>query len=130
FEPDPALFKIHPLSAAKPVPVWLRLWQERWWQLALLGSALLLLSLVFTFQHRISRHSRAFHLLRGGFLLFTLLFIGLYAQGQLSVVNITTLVLALVEGFDIRVFLMEDRKSVVWSFTFISLLIWGRGRSC
>lgn len=131
FEPDPALFELHqPNAASKPPPVWLRLWQERWWQLALLGAALLLLSLVFTYQHRISRHSRAFHLLRGGFLLFTLLFIGLYAQGQLSVVNITTLLLALVEGFDIRVFLMDPVIFVLWSFTFISLFIWGRGLFC
>lgn len=131
FEPDPALFELHqPSVASKPPPVWLRLWQERWWQLALLGAALLLLSLVFTYQHRISRHSRAFHLLRGGFLLFTLLFIGLYAQGQLSVVNITTLLLALVEGFDIRVFLMDPVIFVLWSFTFISLFIWGRGLFC
>lgn len=131
FEPDPALFEIHqPSVADKPAPVWLRLWQERWWQLALLGSALLLVSLVFTFQHRISRHGRAFHLLRGGFLLFTLLFIGLYAQGQLSVVNISTLLLALVEGFDIRVFLMDPVIFVLWSFTFISLFIWGRGLFC
>lgn len=131
FEPDPALFEIHqPNAASKPAPVWLRLWQERWWQLALLGAALLLLSVVFTYQHRISQHSRAFHLLRGGFLLFTLLFIGLYAQGQLSVVNITTLLLALVEGFDIRIFLMDPVIFVLWSFTFISLFIWGRGLFC
>lgn len=131
FEPDPALFDIHqPEASATPAPVWLRMWQERWWQVALLGAALVLLSLIFTFQHRISRHSQVFHWLRAGFLLFTLVFIGFYAQGQLSVVNITTLLLAIIDGFDITVFLMDPVIFVLWCFTFASLFIWGRGLFC
>jgi hypothetical protein len=42
---------------------------------------------MFAFQQCISAHSRGFHLFRAGFLLFALGVIGLYAQGQLSVVN-------------------------------------------
>jgi len=95
----------------------------------LVGS-LILLSGVFIFQQRISAHSRGFHLFRGGFLLFTLGFIGLYAQGQLSVVNIFTLLLTLGHDFDIRVFLMDPLIFILWSFTFVSLFIWGRGLFC
>ena len=127
----PELFDIlEPVEAAKPVPIWLRMWQERWWQVSLLGLSLIVLTGVFIWQHRISRERRAFHLFRAGFLLFTLVFIGLYAQGQLSVVNIFTLLLALAKDFDIRVFLMDPVIFILWSFTFVTLFIWGRGVFC
>ncbi len=131
FQLDSALFDIQEAQVvAEPVPVWLRMWQERWWQVGLVGLALLLLTGVFIWQHRISRHSRGFHLFRAGYLLFTLVFIGLYAQGQLSVVNIFTLLLALWQDFDIRVFLMDPVIFMLWSFTFVSLFLWGRGVFC
>lgn len=131
FQLDQRLFDIQAAVAqAEPVPIWLRMWQERWGQVALLVGALILLSGVFVFQQRIGAHSRGFHLLRGGFLLFTLVFIGLYAQGQLSVVNIFSLLLALWHDFDIRVFLMDPVLFILWSFTFVSLFIWGRGLFC
>ena len=131
FQLDPDLFSIEQArEAATPVPIWLRMWQERWWQISLLGASLLLLSGVFIWQHRISQHSRGFHLFRAGFLTFTLAFIGLYAQGQLSVVNIFTLLLALWKDFDIRVFLMDPVIFILWSFTFLSLFLWGRGVFC
>lgn len=131
FQLDQQLFDIQQAVApVEPVPIWLRMWQERWWQIALLVGSLILLSGVFVFQQRISAHSRGFHLFRGGFLLFTLGFIGLYAQGQLSVVNIFTLLLTLGHDFDIRVFLMDPLIFILWSFTFVSLFIWGRGLFC
>lgn len=131
FQLAPKLFDVQQAQVvAEPVPVWLRMWQERWWQVGVLGLSLLLLTGVFIWQHRISRHSRGFHLFRAGFLLFTLVFIGLYAQGQLSVVNIFTLLLALWKNFDIQVFLMDPVIFMLWSFTFVSLFIWGRGVFC
>lgn len=131
FQLDPALFDIQEAKpVAKPVPIWLHMWHERWWQVGLVGLALLILTGVFVWQHRISRHSRRFHQFRAGYLLFTLLFIGLYAQGQLSVVNIFTLLLALWQDFDIRVFLMDPVIFMLWSFTFVSLFLWGRGVFC
>ncbi|NKQ10638.1 NosR/NirI family protein [Pseudomonas sp. SST3] len=131
FQLAPELFDVQQAQVvAEPVPVWLRMWQERWWQVGVLGLSLLLLTGVFIWQHRISRHSRGFHLFRAGFLLFTLVFIGLYAQGQLSVVNIFTLLLALWKNFDIQVFLMDPVIFMLWSFTFVSLFVWGRGVFC
>jgi len=131
FQLDRELFTIEEAqAAAEPTPVWLRMWHERWWQVSLLGLSLLTLTFLFLLQHRISRHSRGFHRFRAGFLVFTLVFIGLYAQGQLSVVNIFTLLLALWKDFDIRVFLMDPVIFTLWSFTFVSLFIWGRGVFC
>lgn len=131
FQLAPELFDVQQAQVvAEPVPVWLRMWQERWWQVGVLGLSLLLLTGVFIWQHRISQNSRGFHLFRAGFLLFTLVFIGLYAQGQLSVVNIFTLLLALWKNFNTQVFLMDPVIFMLWSFTFVSLFIWGRGVFC
>lgn len=131
FQLDRDLFEIQSAPVeAEPIPIWLRMWQERWWQVGLVVLALAALTWTFLRQHRISRHSRSFHLFRTGFLVFTLVFIGLYAQGQLSVVNIFTLLLALWHGFDIRVFLMDPVIFTLWSFTFVSLFLWGRGLFC
>lgn len=128
---EPDLFELQEVSAvAAPAPIWLQMWQQRAWQIAVLLASLGLVSVVFVRQHRVSQHARGFHLLRGGFLLFTLLFIGFYAQGQLSVVNIFTLLLALWHGFDITVFLMDPVIFILWTFTFISLFLWGRGLFC
>lgn len=93
-------------------------------------AALGLLTYVFVRQHELSRNTRRFHKLRAAFLVFTLVFIGLYAQGQLSVVNIFTLLLAIWEGFDIAVFLMDPVIFTLWTFTFITLFLWGRGLFC
>jgi len=128
---EPGLFELQEASAtAAPTPIWLQMWQQRAWQIGALMLSLALVTALFIYQQRVSRHARGFHLLRAGFLLFTLLFIGFYAQGQLSVVNIFTLLLALWHGFEITVFLMDPVIFILWTFTFISLFLWGRGLFC
>ena len=63
-------------------------------------------------------------------LTFTLFFIGFYAQGQLSVVNIFTVLLALFNGFSLDVFLLDPIIFILWLYTFISLFLVGRGLFC
>ena len=111
-------------------PVWVGIWQERAWQVTVLVLALTLLTLFFASQRRLTRHSRLVHRFRWGFLIFTLLFIGFYAQGQLSVVNIYTLLLALWDGFSLDVFLLDPVIFLLWLYTFTTLFIWGRGLFC
>ncbi|MEH6576152.1 MAG: 4Fe-4S binding protein [Amphritea sp.] len=111
-------------------PLWLRLWKNRLIEIVLLSASLIVVTLVFIYQHRISRESALFHRLRWGVMLFTLLFIGIYSQGQLSVVNIYTLLLSLYNGFDIRVFLLDPILFVLWSYVFVTLFLWGRGVFC
>ncbi len=59
-----------------------------------------------------------------------MLFLGYYAQGQLSVVNIYTLFLSIYDGFDIQVFLLDPVIFILWIYTFVSLFLWGRGLFC
>ncbi|MCE8017991.1 4Fe-4S binding protein [Halomonas sp. MCCC 1A17488] len=116
---------------ARPTrPAWVGVWQERWLQVTLLMAGLTVLSVLFAGQHRFSRYPRGLHRFRWGFLFFTLLFIGFYAQGQLSVVNVFTLLLALYDGFELGPFLLDPVLFVLWSFTFATLFLWGRGLFC
>jgi polyferredoxin len=64
------------------------------------------------------------------FLLFTIGFIGYYAQGQLSIVNITGLIQALVAGRSLEFFLYDPVSLVLWAFVTVSLFAWGRGTFC
>ena len=111
-------------------PVWIGLWKERWLTISLLVLSLTLLTVFFARQRTLSRYPKLVHRFRWGFLFFTLFFIGFYAQGQLSVVNIYTLFLAIWDGFSLNVFLMDPVLFILWTYTFISLFVWGRGLFC
>jgi NosR/NirI family nitrous oxide reductase transcriptional regulator len=67
---------------------------------------------------------------RTSFLIYTLIFIGWYALGQLSVVNVFTFLHALLRDFQWSNFLMDPALFVIWSFVAITLLLWGRGIYC
>jgi NosR/NirI family transcriptional regulator, nitrous oxide reductase regulator len=128
-----ALFEtveLAPNPADAREPIWVSLWKERWWQISLLVLGLTLLTVFFARQKALSRHPKLVHRFRWGFLFFTLFFIGFYAQGQLSVVNIYTLFLAIWDGFSLNVFLLDPVIFILWTYTFITLFIWGRGLFC
>ncbi len=125
------LFEIQEVeNAVKPQPIWLTIWASRLVEIAVLIVSLIVLTGVFLKQHTLTRHARLFHRFRWAFLLFTLLFIGIYAQGQLSVVNIFTVLLQTFKGFDIGVFLLDPVIFILWIYTVISLILWGRGLFC
>ncbi|MBQ0834086.1 NosR/NirI family protein [Marinobacter sp.] len=111
-------------------PVWIGLWKQRWWQIAILLTALTVLTVFFARQKTFSRYPKLVHRFRWGFLFFTLFFIGFFAQGQLSVVNIYTIFLAISDGFSLNVFLLDPIIFILWLYTFISLFVWGRGLFC
>ncbi len=124
------LFYTPKVVVEKKQPLWLRIWLSRSIEIALLSVYLILLSLLFVKQKQLARHVNATHNIRFAMLGFTILFIGYYSQGQLSVVNIYTLLLSLVNGFNLEVFLLDPIIFILWVFVFISLFIWGRGLFC
>nr|WP_246480887.1 4Fe-4S binding protein [Motiliproteus sediminis] len=128
--PDALFDRVEQAEPGKPQPLWLMLWQQRWPQVTILLLALGLLSAAFVHQHWLTERPRLFYTFRWSFLLFTLFWLGFYAQGQLSVVNIYTLLLNIADGFDITIFLLDPVIFILWVFTFISLFIWGRGLFC
>jgi NosR/NirI family nitrous oxide reductase transcriptional regulator len=117
-------------SGERRLPLWVQIWQARSWQIAALLTGLAVLTLGFAGQRRLRQHGTLLHRFRGVYLMYTLVFIGFYAQGQLSVVNIFTVQLALRDGFDLNVFLLDPIIFILWVYTFVSLFIVGRGLFC
>ncbi|MDG1923264.1 MAG: 4Fe-4S binding protein [Glaciecola sp.] len=128
--PD-SLFMLNPDAInSEPKPLWMRIWEDRAGIIAITCLYLIGISVLFVKQTALVKHEKLTHWIRGGSMLFVLFFIGFYAQGQLSVVNIYTLLLALYNGFKIEVFLLDPVIFILWVFVFVSLFIVGRGLYC
>lgn len=109
---------------------WINEWKARRFEIATLLAGLTLLSVALFAQKRFSAHAKRLRVLRTLYLLFTLGFIGWFAQGQLTIVNITAAIESLAEGEDLS-FLMNDPMTVIlWIFVGAALLVWGRGTFC
>jgi NosR/NirI family transcriptional regulator, nitrous oxide reductase regulator len=126
YAPPASLFAYPPT----PLPEWLLAWQGRWPDLAAIGAALLLLTVVLSKPQWMARNALRLKLFRSGFLAFTLIFIGWYAQGQLSVVQITGAIKTLSAGQNLASFLYDPVSLLIIAFTAVSFFIWGRGTFC
>ncbi|MGZ9710926.1 4Fe-4S binding protein [Glaciimonas sp. GNP009] len=109
---------------------WKSSWIKRWWEIALLVAGLTVLAVALTLQKRLTTNGTAFVWFRRGFLTFTLLFIGWIAQGQLSIVNITGFLQAVIGRRSLEFFLYDPMTVVIWGFVGVSLFVWGRGTFC
>ncbi len=109
---------------------WIGIWQQRVPELAVLGGALLLLTLLLAQQKWLTANARRFTVIRVLFLSFTIGFIGWYAQGQLSIVNMTGLLQSLKEGRSLAFFLYDPMTVCLWGFVAITFFIWGRATFC
>jgi polyferredoxin len=109
---------------------WFSIWKARAWEIALLLAALGLLSTVLARQSALVTRFGLLRRFRPVFLLFTIVFIGWYAQGQLSIVNLVALLQATLTGRSWNFFLYDPMSTLLWIFVVISLLVWGRGTFC
>ena len=115
---------------ASDEPEWLAQWQSRRAEIALLIAGLALLTIALIAQKRFSANARRLRWMRTLFLLYTVGFIGWFAQGQLTIVNVTAAIESLSGGGDLA-FLMNDPMTVIlWLFVGATLLVWGRGTFC
>jgi len=114
----------------EPTPEWLLAWQARWLELAIIGAALALLSVVLARPHWISVEPRRLAIFRLCFLAFTLLYVGWYAQGQLSMVQITGAIKSLKAGQGLSSYLYDPISLLLIAFTLVSFFVWGRGTFC
>ncbi len=117
-------------APVQETPKWLEPWGQRKNDLIVLGAALAVLTLALFAQRSTAATAARLKLFRIPFLLFTLIFIGWMAQGQLTIVSLTSLVEALVAGRGTEFLLADPMAVVLWVFTFATLLIWGRGTFC
>ena len=132
YKPPEVLFEavtINPSEYSKPA-LWQTIWQNRIFEITVLCLSLVILTLAIIYQHRLTSNSRRFTRIRWAFLFFTLLFIGIYSQGQLSVVNILTIFVSVFDDFNIETFLLDPFLFILWCYTIVTLFLWGRGIFC
>ncbi|UUM29550.1 NosR/NirI family protein [Vibrio japonicus] len=111
-------------------PLWMKIWSDKTLDISILVIYLGLIITIFVKQKTLTAKFKQFRTIRLGCLLITLFFVGFYLQGQLSVTNIYTLLLSLVNGFKIEFFLLDPVIFILWLLVFITLFIWGRGIFC
>jgi len=117
-------------EAAAKAALWQRIWGDRTVEIGVLGGMLLLLSGVFFFQFHATSNARTFYWFRMGYLTVTLVFLGWYANAQLSVVNLMALAGSLRTGFTWDAFLLDPLVFIQWFAVAAALLFWGRGAYC
>ena len=126
------------VSVAPPVwwmgetsePFWVSVWRDRVWQIALLITALAVLTFILLFQDWLTRRPDLLRIVRTGFLLFTLFFIGWYTLAQLSVIHVLTFINAILHQFSWQSFLVDPLIFILWGYVALTLLLWGRGVYC
>lgn len=111
-------------------PLWQRIWLANTFEIGVTVAGLLVLTAIFFFQDTLVRRPRLYAWIRRGFLLFTLVWLGWYANAQLSVVNVVTFTNALVTGFNWEFFLAAPLIFILWAAIAAALLFWGRGPFC
>ena len=124
-----------PSAAAAPLqseeePLWKQMWQRNAVSVAITGIAIAVLTVIFFFQNQLVRRPRVYTWVRRGFLLFTLVWLGWYADAQLSVVNVLAFSNSLITGFSWEYFLTSPLIFILWSSVAAGLLFWGRGPFC
>lgn len=110
--------------------LWRKIWEGKTVEIAGLAAMLSVLTLVFFFQGAATRNAKVFLWFRMGFLTVTLVFLGFYANAQLSVVNLMALFGALTHGFSWQAFLLDPLTFILWFAVAASLIFWGRGAYC
>lgn len=109
---------------------WVQIWQTRALDIAILSLSLTILMFIFFFQDWLVKKPVLFDRLRTAFLIFSVLWLGVYAKAQLSVINVLTFTHSLVTGFRWEFFLLDPLIFLLWCVTAVSLLFWGRGAYC
>ena len=117
-------------ESAAQTALWTRIWRDKTVEIIGLGVMLSALTLAFFFQSFLTRSERATTWFRMGFLMVTLVFLGWYANAQLSVVNLMALFGALTTDFSWQAFLLDPLTFILWFAVAAALIFWGRGAYC
>jgi NosR/NirI family transcriptional regulator, nitrous oxide reductase regulator len=114
----------------RETPGWVKIWQQRQIDLLILAAGLVVLASALVAQKWLAAKVTRLTAYRVAYLAFTLGFVGWAAQGQLTIVNLTALAGALMEGQSASFLLNDPMAIVLWAFVGVSLLVWGRGTFC
>lgn len=111
-------------------PMWVQVWYQRQFQIIVLGIGLGVLMFILFFQDWLVKKPKVTRWIRHAFLTYTLFFIGWYALGQLSIVNVLTFVNSLISGFRWETFLVDPVIFILWATVAGIVLLWGRAVYC
>ena len=111
-------------------PLWMNIWYQKDFQIVVLGVGLVVLFAILFFQDYLVRYPKLLHRVRMGYLTFTVVFIGWYALGQLSIVNVLTFAHSIMHDFSWELFLSDPIIFILWGVTAAIVLLWGRGVFC
>jgi NosR/NirI family transcriptional regulator, nitrous oxide reductase regulator len=111
-------------------PLWVKIWISKIPDIIILGLGLTVLTAMFFFQDWLAKRPVLTDRLRLAFLTYTVLWIGFYAQAQLSIVNVLTFAGSIMHEFHWDFFLLEPLIFILWGSVAASLLFWGRGVYC
>ena len=112
-------------EAEAKAALWQRIWREKRLEIAGLVAMLGTLTGAFFFQSYVTRSERFTYWFRIAFLTVTLVFLGWYANAQLSVVNLMALASSLATGFTWDAFLLEPLTFILWFSVAAALIFWG-----
>src|SRR5690606_24165721 len=98
-------------------PLWLNIWYQKDFQIIVLGIGLVALFAILFLQDYLVRYPKVLHRVRMGYLTFTVVFIGWYALGQLSIVNVLTFAHSIMNGFSWALFLSDPIIFILWGVT-------------
>jgi NosR/NirI family nitrous oxide reductase transcriptional regulator len=136
--PPPPDAAVRPATPAEETPglppeesaFWKQMWVRSPGSIAVTVAALGVLTLIFFFQNVLTRRPLLYTWVRRAYLMFTLVWLGWYANAQLSVVNVITFTNSLVTGFRWEYFLTAPLIFILWSAVAAALIFWGRGPFC
>jgi transcriptional regulator of nitric oxide reductase len=128
--PEPELQPEPELELLPPVAAWVEAWTDARVDIAILAVLLSVLTLIFIFQTTLARSRVAHRLVRTGFLLVVLVWLGWTANVQLSIVNVINYVRAPFNHAGIGFYLGEPLMVIIAGYTLVSVVLIGRGVFC
>ncbi|GAA3927171.1 regulatory protein NosR [Litoribacillus peritrichatus] len=123
--PEPVIEEVD-----EDLPLWKQVWDEKQTSVVILIISMVILLVVIFLQDWLVRFPKFLHNFRRVFLLYTIVFIGWYSLGQISVVNVFTFTQNLMSEFHWETFLLDPVIFCLWVFVAVSILLWGRGIFC
>ena len=112
------------------LPMWQQVWYAKQVPVTILIISMVLILIVIFLQDWLVKFPRFLHTFRRAFLIYTVLFVGWYSLGQVSVVNVLTFMKALMSDFHWQTFLLDPIIFCLWIFIAVTILLWGRGIFC
>jgi len=110
--------------------LWEQIWKDRSLSIIILTISMVSLLVILFLQDWLVLYPHFLHNFRRIFLIYTVVFVGWYSMGQLSIVNVLTFTQSLMGNFNWETFLLDPIIFLLWVFVAITVLLWGRGIYC